>query len=687
MADWQSFATGFLESVGKNYTKAAEKSEEYEDRLRELAERNKATAGKYELLRNNATNTVKQLRLLGVSEPAIAAAAESSATGLMDLQKKTLGAVSSFQAQTGQKPTPEELAGMMSYSEEFRETYAGQAGKVDELISNLYGGPKSVIGDTEAAERGFFGSLFPPSKQAIRARLDAEKTDYGYSVYDLAELAGTQPYNPTGSGAYFSFQKPNFFEPEDVPTEVSMLNKYMATEVASFRLDKSFEDAETFIKGTAKAYKDGSISAAEREKYEAARNLVNRKKAEALDGFVGNRAGRFEGASYIENMGFKLDNFVPNYSSNFIERATAETRAVDEQMSSVTREAGGTPEEAVPEEAATAEAVTVDSAAEDLTEETLNSLSNKYPLFEDVFNNPNITVQQSGSSITLEAPKAFEGAVTVGLNDDGSVKSFKYPGKRAFTGEEAVDRFKFLNTELRSKLAAPYSYDPTAAEVRPLAAPDRSQRVLTMTPEEITAALESGDIKRGLINENVVRKLNPKQRAALGYPELDGLFRLTEAFGADGGSPSKEQVREKSQQLLFKEDAKNNPDKLYVIRMPGGPKRRGFRESRVIKGSILAQIPDEALISGDINRNMISEYKETPFEEYGDPVGGRDPFFGGTELEKYFGIQAVDSEKPSKEEEEWRKSKREESDKRNRDKLAEYERIQKERAAKRAAKG
>lgn len=648
MADWQSFATGFLESVGKNYTKAAEKSEEYEDRLRELAERNKATAGKYELLRNSATNTVKQLRLLGVSEPAIAAAAESSATGLMDLQKKTLGAVSSFQAQTGQKPTPEELAGMMSYSEEFRETYAGQAGKVDELIRNLYGGPKSVIGDTEAAERGFFGSLFPSSKQDIRARLDAEKTDYGYSVYDLAELSGTQAYNPTGSGAYFSFQKPNFFEPEDVPTEVSMLNKYMATEVASFRLDNSFKKAEDLIVAGTAAYNDGfSMSAEEKAAYEAARNLVNRKKAEALDGFVGNRAGRFEGASYIENMGFKLDNFVPNYSSNFIERATAETRAVDEQMSSVTREAGGTPEEAVPEEAATAEAVTVDSAAEDLTEETANSLYSNYVNFEQVANNPAVTMKQDGNTITIEAPSvsSFPGVV-IELADDGTVKSFKRPGKRAVKGEDAIKRFNFMNQKLREELAGPAYVDPDAIEVGPLAAPDRSQRVLTMTPEEITAALESGDIKRGLINENVVRKLSPKQRAALGYPELDGLFRLTEAFGADGGSPSKEQVMEKNQQLLFKEDAKNNPDKLYVIRMPGGPKRRGFRESRVIKGSILAQIPDEALISGDINRNMISEYTGTPMEEYGDPVGmdKRDPYFDEEELLKFFKVRPTNEQ-------------------------------------------
>ena len=84
----------------------------------------------------------------------------------------------------------------------------------------------------------------------------------------------------------------------------------MASELATLKLDKSFSDAQAAVAAGADLYKNGFMSAEEVAEYEAALNLVNRKKAEALDGFVGQRAGRFEGASYIENMGFKLDSFV-----------------------------------------------------------------------------------------------------------------------------------------------------------------------------------------------------------------------------------------------------------------------------------------------------------------------------------------------------------------------------------------
>ena len=632
MADWQSFATGFLKSVDENYTKAAEKSEAYEDRLRELAERNKATAGKYELLRNNATNTVKQLRLLGVSEPAIAAAAESSATGLMDLQKNALAAVSSFKASTGQNPTSEDLAGMISISEELRDKYAGQAGKVDELISNLYGGPKSVIGDTKAAERGFFGGLFPPSKQDIRARLDAEKTDYGYSVYDLAELAGTQPYNPTGSGAYFSFQQPKFFDPDEFGTEATQLTRFLTRQEKSFlATDPSYVKAVELIA----LYEGASFD--ENGKRETpitdqliaeARALRDSKRKEVLDLYVGSRARNYDGNSYIDVMSNTLNGLLPGYADSFRERAEVEGQGI----------------EAAPTAAAAA------------TEPEQASFSG--PEIAERVTRAGGEITQDGNTYRITVPDE-DGAFIVSLDEGGEVVSFEAEGQAANRREGAVAQTVFSNfveahlnarpassgtaRPASSGTARPASSDTTKfpLQVLPLAAPVR-----TMTPEEITAAVESGDIKRELISEDIVRRLSPRQRAALGYTELDGLFRITEALRADGGAPSEEQVREKSQQLLFKQDAKNNPDKLYVIRMPGGPKRRGFRESRVIKGSILAQIPDEALISGDINRNMISEYTGTPMEEYGDPVGmdKRDPYFDEEELLKFFKVRQTNEQ-------------------------------------------
>lgn len=622
MADWGSFATGFLESVGEEYTKATEKAEAYEERLRELAERNKATAGKYELLRNNVTNTVKQLRSLGVSEPAIAAAAESSATGLMDLQKNTLKAVSSFRSQTGENPTPEDLAGMVSFSEDFGETYADQAGKVDELISKLYGGPKSVIGDTEAADRGFFGRLLPPSQQNIRARLDAEKTDYGYSVYDLAELSGTQAYNPTGSGAYFSFQQPKFFNPDDYGSELNELRRHMTRAETLFMADSSYEKAVRKIGLHEEAVLQSRDSTVPPEELKEARAIVENKRREALDLYVGPKAKFYEAGSYVDVMSSALNNYIEGYSTSFLQRADAERQAVD----------------AEPTTAAATEPTT--AAA---TEPARTPISGS--AIPELVTSAGGEITQDGNTYRFALDEVEEGKTfIVGVDEEGKVESFEVEGEAGNrrTGMEASDAFqrfaeRNLNQELREDLVGPAYVDPDAIKVLPLAAP-----VLTMTPEEITAALESGDINRELINENVVRKLSPEQRSALGYPGPAGALQIIEALRADGGAPSEEQIEERTQQLLFKEDAKNNPDKLYVIRMPGGPKRRGFRESRLIKGSMLAQIPDKALISGGINRNMISEYTGTPMEEYGDPVGmgKRDPYFEEEELRKFFKVKA-----------------------------------------------
>ncbi len=629
MADWQSFATGFLESVGEGIDRKTEKAEEYETRQRLLGERNRPTVEKEKQIYQRAQGIAAQLRGVGVSEAAMRAALKSDpVTGIFNLQKNVQNAVQATQSAYGRNPTSDELAGMMNYTADNAEVTNANPAAVNKLLTDFYGvqrPPEMPAEPSDTGVSGFVRGLFGPTTQSVDERLRTESAGDGLSVYDLATYSSVRPYDPTTAGTFFSFQAPKFFNPDDYGSELNELRRYMTKAETSFMADDSYTEAVKKIGLHEDAVRNSQVSIVPPEELKEARALVENKRREALDLYVGTKAKFFEAGSYVDVMSSVINNYVPGYSTSFLQRADAERQAVD----AVTQAVDAEPTAA----AATESARTPISGAE----------------IEELVTGAGGEITQDGNTYRF-ALDEVEGGKTfiVSVDEEGKVESFEVEGEAGNrrTGMEASDAFqrfaeRNLNQELREDLAGPAYVDPDAIKVLPLAAPDRSQRVLTMSPEEITAALESGDIKPGLINENVVRKLSPEQRSALGYPGSEGVLRITEAVRADGGAPSEEQIEERTQQLLFKEDAKNNPDKLYVIRMPGGPKRRGFRESRVIKGSILAQIPDEALISGAINRNMISEYTGTPMEEYGDPmsVGKRDPYFEEEELLKFFKVR------------------------------------------------
>ena len=624
MADWQSFATGFLESVGEGIDRKTEKAEEYETRQRLLGERNRPTVEKEKQIYQRAQGIAAQLRGVGVSEAAMRAALKSDpVTGIFNLQKNVQNAVQATQSAYGRNPTSDELAGMMNYTADNAEVTNANPAAVNKLLTDFYGvqrPPEMPAEPSDTGVSGFVRGLFGPTTQSVDERLRTESAGDGLSVYDLATYSSVRPYDPTTAGTFFSFQAPKFFNPDDYGSELNELRRYMTKAETSFMADDSYTEAVKKIGLHEDAVRNSQVSIVPPEELKEARALVENKRREALDLYVGTKAKFFEAGSYVDVMSSVINNYVQGYSTSFLQRADAERQAVD----AVTQAVDAEPTAA----AATESARTPISGAE----------------IEELVTGAGGEITQDGNTYRF-ALDEVEGGKTfiVSVDEEGKVESFEVEGEAGNrrTGMEASDAFqrfaeRNLNQELREDLAGPAYVDPDAIKVLPLAAP-----VLTMTPEEITAALESGDIKPGLISENVVRKLSPEQRSALGYPGSEGALRITEAVRADGGAPSEEQIKERTQQLLFKEDAKNNPDKLYVIRMPGGPKRRGFRESRVIKGSILAQIPDEALISGATNRNMISEYTGTPMEEYGDPmsVGKRDPYFEEEELLKFFKVR------------------------------------------------
>ena len=623
MADWQSFATGFLESVGEGIDRKTEKAEEYETRQRLLGERNRPKVELEKQIYQRAQGVAAQLREVGVSEAAMRAALKSDPVkGIFNLQKNVQNAVQATQSAYGRNPTSDELAGMMNYTAENAEVTNANPAAVNKLLTDFYGvqrPPEMPAEPSDTGVSGFVRGLFGPTTQSVDERLRAESAGDDLSVYDLATYSSVRPYDPTTAGTFFSFQAPKFFNPDDYGSELNELSRHMTRAESLFRTDKSYEEAVLKIGAHETAVLGSFDSPVPPEELKEARALVENKRREALDLYVGPKAKFYEAGSYLDVMSSALNNYVGGYSTSFLQRADDERQAL----------------EAEPDAAAATEPTT--AAA---TEPVRTPISGS--AIPELVTSAGGEITQDGNTYRFALDEVEEGKTfIVGVDEEGNVESFEVEGEAGnrLAGMEASDAFQSfaernLNQELREDLVGPAYVDPDAIKVLPLAAP-----VLTMTPEEITAALESGDIKRGLINENVVRKLSPEQRSALGYSGPAGGLQIIEALRADGGAPSEEQIEERTQQLIFKEDAKNNPDKLYVIRMPGGPKRRGFRESRVIKGSMLAQIPDKALISGGINRNMISEYTGTPMEEYGDPVGGRDPYFEEEELLKFFKVK------------------------------------------------
>ena len=86
--DWQAFATGFLQQTAKNQTEAREDARNYEERQRQLAERNAQTISKRRAVANQVVGLTNMLRDNGASQEVIQAAVSAGPQSVVELANK-----------------------------------------------------------------------------------------------------------------------------------------------------------------------------------------------------------------------------------------------------------------------------------------------------------------------------------------------------------------------------------------------------------------------------------------------------------------------------------------------------------------------------------------------------------------------------------------------------------------------
>jgi len=399
MADWQSFATGFLTSVGQEMDRKTEKAEEYEQRQRLLGERNRPAVQKRKQIAQSANAAVKQLSAMGIGSAAIFAAMKSNPdTGIFELQRNAQKAIEATQRTYNRNPTPEEFESFISFNADMPEELKGDSDALSRLTAQLYGvqqAPTQAVASSEGTgDSSFIRNIFGPSLQSVDEKLKAEQAGEGLSVYDLATYSDVRPYDPTSAGAFFSFQQPNFFNPNEFAAESRALQGFMTRQLGSLLQDKTYKDAKAgydaalpfVIAGREPPEKGGGM-----RQFELDKEIVESKTAELLDMFVGSRAAPYAGSSYVDVMKPVLDDFVDGYVADFTSRAEKERAELEGEIPTAT------PADAVPEDTTTEESVA--APAEEPVVMPID-----VPKLKEQVSNANGMLTQNGNIIRMTIP-------------------------------------------------------------------------------------------------------------------------------------------------------------------------------------------------------------------------------------------------------------------------------------------
>ena len=394
MADWQSFATGFLTSVGQEMDRKTEKAEEYEQRQRLLGERNRPAVQKRKQVFQKANAAVKQLSAMGIGSAAIFAAMKSNPdTGIFELQRNAQKAIEATQRTYNRNPTPEEFESFISFNADMPEELKGDSDALSRLTAQLYGvqqAPTQAAASSEGTgASSFIRGLFGPSLQSVDEKLKAEQAGEGLSVYDLATYSDVRPYDPTSSGAFFSFQQPAFFNPDDFAAESTALNRFMTRQLSQ---DTNYTEAKRVYDTARALVLAGSKDKQTIEDYNLAKEIVDRKTAELLDRFVGSRAAPYAGSSYVDVMKPVLDDFVDGYVDDFRNRAKEEREDLEGEIPTAT------PADAAPDERTPTEEPVAEPAEEPVV------MPIDVPKLKEQVSNANGMLTQNGNIIRMTIP-------------------------------------------------------------------------------------------------------------------------------------------------------------------------------------------------------------------------------------------------------------------------------------------
>ncbi len=294
MVDYNSFATAFLQGTAKNINERKDKTEDYEDRQRELAEKNKGIITKRKQIVGQALGLAKQAEGLFATPEMVSAALDSGPGGLQNL----VAQLTQGKAAQGKRWNAEAAKTIATLP----EGYKVPEGDLQSRIASTYGLPQASLGSTAAPERSWWDrATGKGGKAAVRADLDTESFVDGYSIMDVNEAASQSEYQSLTGGTFVNYAMPKMFDIDGLATEVTTLELMM---------DRA--------KGT-QAYTDAAAVLAQREAVtrpvdknerviydagiaDAKASMVAAQRSFLAD-FVKKRAASFTGGNYFDAMG------------------------------------------------------------------------------------------------------------------------------------------------------------------------------------------------------------------------------------------------------------------------------------------------------------------------------------------------------------------------------------------------
>jgi len=306
MSNIKAFATAFLEQSAKDINKRKDKTEDYEEKQRALAEKNKPLIAQRKQIVGQALGLAKQAKSLYATDAMVGAALDSGPGGLQDLVKQ----LTEGKAAQGTRWNEQAAKGIV----ELPEGYAIPEGTLQGRIEKTYGLPSASVGSTEAPDRTLLQRIYGKRGQdVVRAELDAESFVEGYSIMDVNEAAQEADYQSLTNGTFINYAQPTMFKPEDLTTEAVQIEAMFDRAESS----KDYVDLQNQL-DTLEALKPQPGSEAMDKRtadIKTIKAMMVSAKQDFMTNFVNQRAKSFTGGNYFDVMGSVIDAYLGTGSS------------------------------------------------------------------------------------------------------------------------------------------------------------------------------------------------------------------------------------------------------------------------------------------------------------------------------------------------------------------------------------
>jgi len=288
--DWQAFATGFLEQTARNQEEAMKDARDYEERQRNLAERNAVSISKRNAIANEVISISNMLRDNGASQQVIQAAVSAGPKAIADLAKK----VNQARELYGRKLGEDDIEALINMPEGFSVIDMD----TEDFIKKTYGLGYAGSGVAkDKPERSFIDRLTGrKAREMAQFKLDSEVMQDGLTAYDINQMAQQQDYESLVPGTFITFNDVKFFNPS---TDMAPFTRTFTNLVSDLEDSTAYKSLVDEIK---QIEMDTSLTDEER----AIKKAKAEKKLDEL---------------YLRNVGPTVDSFVSQYGDTFVDAA------------------------------------------------------------------------------------------------------------------------------------------------------------------------------------------------------------------------------------------------------------------------------------------------------------------------------------------------------------------------------